>query len=252
MAKVFYFPGTTTSCRMAQKISQEIPHCELILISNGASYGLIEDDVVGVVFPVYYDGLPGIVEAFLQKIQVANTSGLFVVTTRGVLLAKGVKKQLVSKLQSRVSYFQHITMGESFEIDLWKYASVKDKRRKNKQLEVSADKIVKSIMSRVVQRKYNLKDILFVMDRFRRIAKSDNRVNNSDSFFFAEKEVCISCQTCIQSCPESNLQFINQPQWMQKSCQLCYSCYHSCPVKAIQYRNGFYRYEKDQHWNEKS
>ncbi len=69
MAKIFYFPGTTTSHHMAQIIGQKIPDSELIKITFETNYGHIEDDIVGIVFPVFYYGLPEIVEVFLNHLQ---------------------------------------------------------------------------------------------------------------------------------------------------------------------------------------
>ncbi len=152
MAKIFYFPGTTTSYHMAQKISLRIPDFELIKITFETSYGQIDDDIVGIVFPVFYYGLPETVEVFLKNIKVTKKAYFFIAVTSGVFMSNGIKKQLLSKLPYQVAYFQHKTMGESFDIDLWKYASAMDKRQKYKQLDVSADKIAKSVKNSVIQR----------------------------------------------------------------------------------------------------
>lgn len=198
MAKVFYFSDNASSFRMAQKISQKLPHCEMIKITSSTTYGLIDDDVVGIVFPLYYDGLPDIVEIFLLNLQVTDTTHKFIAITRGVLLAGGVKKGLVNKLQSSVSYYEHITMGESFDIDLWKYASLKDKTRKNKQLDVKANKIVKSLANRALQRQYTLKDFWrFIIGPFQRNNISKENDDTCNSLFFVKKKAYNSRQTSI-------------------------------------------------------
>ncbi len=152
MAKIFYFPGTTTSYHMAQIIGQKIPDCDLIKITFETSFGQIEDDIVGIVFPVFYYGLPEIVEVFLKNIKLTKKTYFFIAVTSGVFMSNGIKKQLLSKLPYQVAYFQHKTMGESFDIDLWKYASIRDKRQKYKQLDVSANKIMRSVKKSLIQR----------------------------------------------------------------------------------------------------
>ena len=151
MAKVYYVPETANTYRIAKRISQIIPDCELIEITNETSYSLAEDDVIGIVFPVFYYGFSGTVDTFMKNLQVTNKSYVFVIVTRGIFLPRGIKKQLLSTLQPHLSYFQHITPGDSFNIDFWSYSSARDKKSRNKQLEISVNKIAKAIRNRVTQ-----------------------------------------------------------------------------------------------------
>lgn len=165
MAKVFYFPETANSYRIAKIISLKIPDCELIKITSESSYTLIEDDVVGIVFPMYYYGFPEIVETFIKNIQRTNTSYVFVLVTRGVLLSGGVKKRLLRNLHPQISYFQHVTMGDSFNMDFWNYCSARDKEIRNKQFDVSVSKMAKSIRNRVIKKPFALMSFFMLIKR---------------------------------------------------------------------------------------
>ncbi|SIR09457.1 hypothetical protein SAMN05920897_1385 [Alkalispirochaeta americana] len=65
MAKIFYFSGTGNSYLVAKKLGMKIENCELIKITYEIKREIYEDDIIGIVFPVYYFGLPKIVENFL-------------------------------------------------------------------------------------------------------------------------------------------------------------------------------------------
>lgn len=161
MAKVYYFPETANAYRIAKKISQKIPDCELIEITQNSSYNLTcDDDVVGIVFPVFYYGFSETVDTFMKNFQITNKTYLFVTITRGVYLPGRVKKQLLNKFQTHVSCFQYITMGDSFNLDFWNYSSAQDKKLRNKQFDISANKIAQSIRSRVIKKPYALMDFI--------------------------------------------------------------------------------------------
>lgn len=253
MAKIFYFSATGNSYRIAKRLCQKIPDCEVTRITHKTTPRFIDDEVVGIVFPVYYFGLPEMVAAFLERIQITNTSYLFVIATRGVLGAGGVKNQVSKKIQGKVSYFQYVTMGDSFNLDFWNSSSEKVKDLRNRQSDIAVDKIAQSIQNREIRKKYALVDYLgFITDRFPRYGYKtyENKVYNSDNCFQVDMKICTSCRKCIKSCPVNNLQFDSKPQWKRQNCQLCLACFHCCPVNAIQYTNGaLSTIGKSQYWN---
>ena len=118
--KLFYFSGTGNSFRVAKQLSEKLSDCALIRIQKDTSTQLIQDgDVVGLVFPVYYFGLPQVVELFLQNMSSKKKSYLFIVATRGVPIAGGLRNQLLKYTSNNLSYFQYITMGDNFNLDFW-------------------------------------------------------------------------------------------------------------------------------------
>ena len=253
MAKIFYFSGTGNSYKVAQKLGIKIDDCELIKITYEIKNEIYEDDIIGIIFPVYYFGLPKVVEDFLINFDIESNSFLFVIATRGIPFAGGVRKQLINILGNKLSYFQYITMGDNFNIDFWNSSSNKIKELRNSQCDAIIRKIAMSINNRLSKRKFTLIDFLwFITHRFPRYGYKTylNKVYNSDNCFNVNTEICTGCNKCVKSCPVGNVRFDKKVQWMHKNCQLCLACYHCCPVNAVQYNNGYLTTRgKRQYWN---
>lgn len=82
VAVIYCFSGTGNSLYAANKISAEI-NAEVV---NMKSVGECDADVIGIVFPVYFWGLPKTVERFLGDIRITNKNAyIFAVITYGGL-----------------------------------------------------------------------------------------------------------------------------------------------------------------------
>lgn len=81
-AKLFYFSGTGNSLAVARKIAEQIGTNN---ISNMVDF--VEDkidvyeEVVGFVFPVYFNDIPRIVKKFINKIEFKNKPYIFGIAT---------------------------------------------------------------------------------------------------------------------------------------------------------------------------
>ncbi|SDZ15073.1 EFR1 family ferrodoxin [Tindallia californiensis] len=253
MAKIFYFSGTGNSYQVAKKLGMKIDDCELIKMTHDIKKEVYKDDMIGIVFPVYYFGLPKVVDKFLINFESQSSGYLFVIATRGIPFAGGVRKQLMNIFSNKISYFQYITMGDNFNIDFWNSSSNKVKESRNSQCDDTIQKIAVSINKRVHKKKYTLIDFMgFITRRFPRYGYETyiNKVYGSDECFNVNTEICTGCNKCVTSCPVDNIRFDKQVKWMHKDCQLCLACYHCCPTNAIQYTNGHLTtIGKSQYWN---
>jgi ferredoxin len=253
MTKIFYFSGTGNSYQVAKELSMRINECELIKITYDVKNKIYEDDAIGVIFPVYYFGLPKIVEHFLNSFEIKKSSYLFIVATRGIPFAGGVRKQLINILGDKISYFRYITMGDNFNIDFWNCSSNKTKELRNIRSDVIISKIITFINNKTIKREFTLIDYLwFITERFPRYGYKTyvNKVYNSDDCFSVNNEICTQCKKCAKSCPVENVRFDKELLWMNMNCQLCLACFHCCPVNAIQYTNEHLTtIGKKQYWN---
>lgn len=253
MAKIYYYSGTGNSYQVAKRLSMRIVDCELIKITYDVKNKIYEDDIIGLVFPVYYFGLPKVVENFLINFDFKVDRYLFVIVTRGIPFAGGVRKQLINLLSNKISYFQYITMGDNFNIDFWNSSSNQTKELRNSKCDAIIKKTAVSINNRIVKRKFTLIDFLwFITKHLPRYGYKTylNKVYNSDDFFDVNANICINCNKCVKSCPVGNVSFDKKTMWMHRNCQLCLACYHCCPVNAIQYNNGYLTtIGKKQYWN---
>ena len=69
MNKIYYFTGTGNSLQIAEDLSGELGESSINKIAE-YSGDLIEADTLGIIFPIYFWGLPLIVCEFLKKLNV--------------------------------------------------------------------------------------------------------------------------------------------------------------------------------------
>jgi len=233
---IYYFSGTGNSLNVARMLSRELEDCDLIPM---ARLWKIERIIaprgsVGFAFPMYFYGLPDIVERFVRKIELYQADYIFTVVTRGG--AQGCSLQRIEDLLLEKT--RHLNSG--FYIDmpsnyiLFHDVTTKDKHRK---LFAHAEKKIQKIAKVIkAKRTKGEKDKLLL----KKVALSSNRsfldeVNARDEHFYADQN-CISCGFCAKVCPVENILMVNGfPVW-QHHCQHCLACMHFCPKESIQYK----------------
>ena len=82
---IFYFSATGNSEFAARELSQNTGDKNIINITecikeNKYSFILSENEAIGFVFPVYFDGLPTIVADFVKKLEIKTTPDTYVWT----------------------------------------------------------------------------------------------------------------------------------------------------------------------------
>lgn len=85
MAVIFYLSGTGNSLYAAKSIAQKLEQCRLEGITGYLKVPYeVQDEVVGIVCPVYCMALPPVVEAFLQQVKMVPQY-IFLVVTMGAM-----------------------------------------------------------------------------------------------------------------------------------------------------------------------
>ena len=64
--KILYFTGTGNSLAVAKRFDAELLSIPQLLKNNNYN---IEADAVGIVYPVYYNAVPNIVERYLRNVK---------------------------------------------------------------------------------------------------------------------------------------------------------------------------------------
>ena len=82
---IYYFTGTGNSLKVARDLSKNLVDSELIPIAKvWQNENIVSPSKkVGIIFPLYYYGLPKIISDFLNKINFAKTDYIFAVITMG-------------------------------------------------------------------------------------------------------------------------------------------------------------------------
>ena len=234
---LYYFSGTGNSLEIAKDLADKLGECELVPIAKiwQKNHLASASEKVGIIFPLYYWGLPKIVYDFINKIELEKTNYFFAVVTRGGDVDGAPLLQLDEILRNKskaLSAGFFITMPDN-------YVLLSDAICEEEQTEMfeKAKNQIDNISEIVKQNKQNFEIAINEKERikFEKMNKKFHKtVNESDKSFFAD-ENCNSCGVCENVCPVNNIILVEgKPKW-QHECQQCLACINFCPENSIQY-----------------
>lgn len=225
MATIYCFTSTGNSLYTANMIADKIGGKVMSMRGDPAA---CEDDVIGFVFPVYFWGLPRMVERFVSKIQITNKDAyVFAVLTCGgsVFGVLGQLKKVLKAKNIRLRYGEQIISVTNY---LPEYKS-KDSDTLRQKIETQIHKIADAIIGR---EKNRIPTLSFPS----RLIYKAYPGENSDRHF-SVTSACTGCATCQKVCPAENLVMnAGNPEFLHK-CEHCLACLHNCPAHAIDWKD---------------
>jgi len=232
---LFYFTGTGNSLNIAQDLAERLEDCKLINIAGYDNNVNISAERVGIVFPVYFWGIPRIVEKFLADIKISSDSYIFIVANCGMLsgIACEQCEKILEKRKIQLSSSFVIKMPENY-IVLLKAKSKKTQEKMFFNESVQIEKISAAVKDkRIVKTKKIYGPYKWAATLGHKCWY--NKIDRFDYSFNVNKN-CIKCGKCEKICPVKNIALINgTPEW-NHHCEQCLACINICPTEAINYK----------------
>lgn len=232
--KIYYFTGTGNSLYVAKKLSQKFNDCEIIPIIKALNEtSIIEDDIIGIVTPVYMYRAPKIVCKFIKRIQKANY--LFTVATN----AGGVGKVL-THIRSILKK-NKLELNSGFSVKLPSNYTPYGPPPENEILNeifFEADQKIDTIGNIINEkrdfldsessfyRKYIWPGIYYYLGYI---------LGKKFDFSFKAGSNCNSCGLCKKICPVENITLKKGLPYWKHNCENCFACLHFCPNEQIQF-----------------
>jgi Pyruvate/2-oxoacid:ferredoxin oxidoreductase delta subunit len=230
-AKIYYFSGTGNSLAVSRKLKELlVEQCSITPLSIFANEERIEVDtnVLGLVFPVYFETIPDIVKSFVKKLHFTTNTYIFAIATCNAVPGHS----LFTLFRALRTKGRELSLG--FVIDMPGNALVTApeiviERLKNSHSKISemADCINKRSTHKIEgdnSLKCHMKS-LFMGILGKRFFVASN--------LFSTISECNGCGICERVCPIKNIKMVNKkPSW-GKNCARCVACYHWCPRKAV-------------------
>ena len=241
---IFYFSGTGNSLYIAKNIAKENKE-NLISIASTMVEGnecyeftLKDNEVIGLVYPVYAWGPPKQVLEFMKKLKLINFNNnyIFTVATCGANIGNTVKvidKALKKKNLHLNSGFSVIMPNNYIffgDVDTKEVES--EKLLKAKQVLATINNTIKHRVDNVYQVEKGM--LPSVMTSIVNPLFNKNALNTKS---FHVNENCNGCGLCEKVCNSRTIKVKEKPQWGNK-CTQCLACIHLCQTKAIQYGKG--------------
>lgn len=226
--KILYNTSTGNSLYVAKKIASSFKESELLSIPKMIKQKKyeIEDDMIGIIFPIHWAGVPIVVYNYLAQLKINKDTYVFAI---GVSGGGGADTAfyIVNKLLER-KIENYLTI---------KYISNYTRVGRNPD-KIRIEKAIKRYDSKIDDFIEKLKQKESVKCDFRKgfgnieyyIFKE--MIKNKDKRFNTN-EKCTGCELCSKICPVSNIEIRdNKPVWKGK-CADCMACINICPKEAI-------------------
>ncbi|MGL4773437.1 MAG: EFR1 family ferrodoxin [Clostridium sp.] len=237
--KIFYFTSTGNSYYVGKRIIETLGHGELINISKVDTKNTLEinEDCIGIIYPIHCGSLPILMEKFLKEIKIINNPYIFLIGVTGgggasfsfphveKLINKEVSNSFTLKYISN-----YIRAGRNPSRE-----RAEEAIRRNEPIIKELCESIKNREIKRVKRSFSVEGLMYNAWK--------NLYKNRDKAFNVNNN-CISCGICKKVCGAKNIELVNgKPVWSGK-CTDCMACINLCPKNAINIGNKTIKKER--------
>lgn len=229
MAVIFYLSGTGNSLYAAQKAQSVFDDCRLETIGGYLCKPYkVQDEIVGIVCPVYCFALSPVVAEFLKQLQAAPKY-CFAVVTMGANAGFALKqlRQLLAAKNIKLNYAQDIAMPDNF------FAVPEFVR--SRMLTAAEDKLagMQQKLSKQVQDTNRCCDAFLWEHGGTSIGWAFMRSVLQIDKLLVDATKCVGCGICARVCPMQNITMQDGKPVFGNNCATCFGCLHWCPQSAV-------------------
>lgn len=258
---IFYFSATGNNRHIAETIAARVGESAVSITAclkkEQFLFSLRDGEVLGLVTPTYFWGLPSPVCEFLEKLQLKCSQKPYVFFVASYGTTNGKTGQQANEFLS----------GKGFPVDarfsvkmpdtwtpIFDLSDQEKVERKIAHAETELDIVAEKIDSHVKGDFMKMKMPKVLGDAYYNWAY--HKYGTTERFSVTED--CIGCGLCAKNCPVEAIRMIDgKPAWIKPECATCLGCLHNCPKFAIDYgkntrRHGQYHYQKTGRKNERS
>jgi ferredoxin len=233
---IYYFSATGNSLHVARTLAGKLGPCQLVSLSGLTELPqvTVAADVVGLVFPTHYFGLPPLVRSFVERLVLEKPVYTFAAVT------SGSNRHFSSALVQLAALFQqkgqHLDAG--FHVDMissYLPLSALPPEPKLQARLIRADRQLERIAA-AIQKREPVMEAEHFWPVFAAINHYWRKQLLPQSYRkFYTTGTCSSCGSCATLCPVRNIRMQHgKPVW-QEQCQECLACLHGCPSQSIEF-----------------
>ena len=226
---IYYFTGAGNSRYVAQRIAQALGDTVAFMPDHIPSTVPDNGEPVGFVFPVYFWGIPTVVDRFARQLTIEGSHYTFTVLTPSGSSGDAVslfEKALRRPVDARFSVLMPDTYCPMFECG---------DRAKNEAVLNRAEGEIDNVIVQLKSRATGDLDLHHGMGRLYTVTMYP-LYKRTTTRRFAVSDACTGCGLCAKLCPDKFITIEDgRPVWRAGHCNLCFACLHHCPTFAIQY-----------------
>lgn len=225
--KLLYFTSTGNNLYIAEFIGGELLSISQLIKTNQFK---IEDDTVGIIFPVYYYSVPQIVKDYLSKVKI-RCNYLFTITSYGsaeigALRALKICNKILENNNLKVNYSNSVLMIDNF-LPLYDV---------EKEIKIKNDEMIDEKLQIIRKDIQNKKDFQLPRNIIGDLIFSDSLIKIPFTRLFKLEVVedkCVNCKVCVKVCPKENIVLGDFGPIIGEDCEFCLGCVHHCKKHAI-------------------
>lgn len=226
---IYYFSGTGNSKWVAEQLALKTNDITVNMVGL-KTVPAIDDQTLGIVFPIYAWGVPEPVLEFVKKLS-GKPTFTFGVCTCGDEAGNAMQK-LSLNLPLNSAYSVSMPSNYVMGADIESNESIASKLTKAK---VKLETIAAQVNARQSVHDVNKGQLAWIKSNLANFG-FNMAARSTKPFYVTDK--CISCGECAENCPANTIKmFAGKPQWGNK-CYQCTSCINRCPTQAIEYGKG--------------
>lgn len=231
---IFYFSGTGNSKWVANSIADKTGE-KIIEIKDNIEkeYTARADERIGIVFPVYWYGLPKVVLRFLQDLKLNGYSNQYVFAT----VTYGIKAGSVMNMLDKYLKQKNINLNGRFGVKMVDnyvvgYNIANDLKKKDivSKAKNKLEEIIPFIVGKEEKTILEKGPLGFVGPVTHYLYMNKDHTKK----FYANSD-CINCNACVRECPCGVIKEKGDKLVWEGDCTFCLKCINMCPKKAIQY-----------------
>jgi ferredoxin len=233
-AKIFYFSGTGNSLFISKEISRMIDDCVLVPIARTMNEKkvVINEETIGIIYPVYCQTIPGNVKKFVRKLEFKSNPYIFGVATNNGAPGRANEDldRMLRKKGGRLDSGYTITMpGNS--IIIADYTNPPDERnRRLAESKIRVKEVANSILNGTTGHIESDRSIKWLIKG--KITSLAMHLYDVPGCFHTNSN-CTGCGICAKICPQKNIRIDKTVKWGGE-CIGCLACFHWCPNRAVE------------------
>ena len=239
---IIYFSGTGNSLSIARVLASQLDE-KAISIHDAIKQSCVEDECIGLVFPVHNYDIPRFVKEGLEQLHFTSAKYTFAIITHGGNKGNALHstQKLLQGKALQLNYYNDVLMPVNSRI---MYGRITDKiEERAKSASWKAETIAADINNRVqITKQIPHKRFLNFMHNI--VEKDSIRTHFTPK---VKPQLCINCGICAKVCPSNNITFESGKAIINNNCHQCTNCLHWCPQLAIHYKRKDIRKEQQYH-----
>ena len=222
--KTLYYTSTGNNLYIAKQIGGELLSIPQLMKNEVFD---IEDDAVGIIFPVFFATSPKTLREFLKKVNI-KTDYLFLITSYGSDGDQNVLRIMKETLNGRgieVNYTNSVLMIDNF-LPVFDMALEKETKK-----DLDVDSSIQKIKQDIEDRKQYIfeKPMFSDVDNIEEVLES----TMTGKYHILVGDDCSDCKICFKVCPRGNITFSENRPVIGDDCDFCLGCVQHCKTHTL-------------------